>query len=68
MIHLGLQRGDIYSDATEEWTEKQEKATATATAIDELQLDDDVGGNGDLPLESGTSDRTGTQQSGPLDN
>jgi hypothetical protein len=66
MIHLGLQRGDIYSDAMEEWTKKQEKATTTAT--DELQLDDDVGGNGDLPLESGMSDRTSTQQSGPLDN
>jgi hypothetical protein len=36
---------------------KQGKTTATAT--DELQLDDGVGGNGDLPLESRASDRTG---------
>jgi hypothetical protein len=63
MIHLGLQHSNIYSDATEKWTETV-KATATATG--ELQLDeDDVGGNGDLPLESGTSDRTGMLQSGP---
>jgi hypothetical protein len=66
MIQLGLQRRDKYSDATEEWTETQEKATETATA--ELQVDDGVGGNGDLPLESWSPDRTGKKQSWPLDN
>jgi hypothetical protein len=57
MIQLGLQNEAKYSDATEEWMEIRRKATETATA--ELRLDDGVGGNGDLPLESGTSDRTG---------
>jgi hypothetical protein len=59
MIQLGLQNEAKYLDAMVEWTETRRKAIETAT--NELQLDDGVGGNGDLPLESGTSDRTSTQ-------